>query len=174
MIINSKGSPREMTLFPPIYKQYQCKNASEKTPFHERNMPESFQEQSTGPSNRGSSKGHHTNLIPIPSIKHPTSFPINYKNDSNIMVERDGSIVCQQNSKEHETKKQNNHNHQTNNLTGSKETDKNNRQQYPENKILQFEQELQQQRNTKLENLKERPLQDQIMTTQKKEGDYNR
>ena len=40
--------------------------------------------------------------------------------------------------------------------------------------MLQFEQELQQQRNTKLENLKERPLQDQIMTTQKKEGDYNR
>ena len=41
-------------------------------------------------------------------------------------------------------KKQNNNNHQTNNLTGSKETDKNNRQQYQENKILQFEQELQQ------------------------------
>ena len=55
------------------------------------------------------------------------------------MVEKDGSIVYQQNSKEHETKKQN-HNHQTNNLTGSKETD--NKKQYPENKILQFEQEL--------------------------------
>ena len=54
------------------------------------------------------------------------------------MVERDGSIVCQQNSKEHETKKQN-HNHQTNNLPRSEETDKNNRKQYPENKILQFE-----------------------------------
>ena len=51
------------------------------------------------------------------------------------MVERDGSIVCQQNSKEHETKKQN-HNHQTNNLPGSEETDKNNRKQYPENKIF--------------------------------------
>ena len=51
------------------------------------------------------------------------------------MIERDGSIVCQQNSKEHETKKQN-HNHQTNNLPGSEETDKNNRKQYPENKIF--------------------------------------
>ena len=131
-------------------------------------MPEPFQEQSTDPSNRGTSKDHHKNLIPVLSTKHPTSFPVNYKNDSNIMVERDGSIMCQQNSKEHETKKQNNHNHQTNNLTGSKETDKNNRQQYPENKILQFEQELQQQNNTKLENSKERPLQDQIMTKQKK------
>ena len=52
------------------------------------------------------------------------------------MVERNGSIVCQQNGKEHETKKQN-HNHQTNNLT--EDTEKNNRKQYPENKILQFE-----------------------------------
>ena len=75
--------------------------------------------------------------------------------------------MCQQNSKEHETKKQN-HNHQKNNLLGNEETDKNNRKQYPENKVLQFEQELQQQRNTKLENSKERPLQDQIMTKQKK------
>ena len=47
------------------------------------------------------------------------------------MVERDGSIVCQQNSKKHETKKQN-QNHQTNNLPGSEETDKTNRKQYPE------------------------------------------
>ena len=83
------------------------------------------------------------------------------------MVERDGSIVHQQNTKERETKKQN-HNHQTNNLTGSKETDKNNRKRYPENKILQFKQELEQKRNTKVENSKERPLQDQIMTKQKK------
>ena len=82
-------------------------------------MPEPFQEQSTDPSNRGANKDHHTNLIPIPSINHPTSFPINYKNDSNIMVERDGSIVCQQNSKKHKTKKQN-HNHHTNNLPGAK------------------------------------------------------
>ena len=59
------------------------------------------------------------------------------------MVERDGSIVCQQNSKEHETKNQN-HNPQTNNLHGSEKTDQNNRKQYPENEILQFEQELQQ------------------------------
>ena len=48
------------------------------------------------------------------------------------MVERDGSVLCLQNKKEHETKKQY-HNHQTNNLPGSKETDKNNRKQYPEN-----------------------------------------
>ena len=123
-----EGSPLEMTLSSPIYRQCQCKNASEKTPFHEQNMPEPFQEQSNDPSNRGASKDHHTNLIPVPSINHPTSFPINYKNDSNIMVERDGSIVCQQNSKEHETKKQN-HNHQTNNPPGSEETDKNNRKQ---------------------------------------------
>ena len=45
-------------------------------------------------------------------------------------------------------KKQNNHNHRTNNLTGNKEADKNNRQQYQENKILQFKQEQQRQRNT--------------------------
>ena len=99
-------------------------------------MPESFQKQSTDPSNRGASKDHHTDLIPIPSIKHPHRLAVNYRNDSNIMVERDGSIVCQLNSKEHETKKQSNHNHQTNNLTGNKEADKNNRQQYQENKIL--------------------------------------
>ena len=83
------------------------------------------------------------------------------------MVERDGSIACQQNSKDHETKKQN-YNHQTNNLPVSEETDKNNRKQYPANKILQFEQELRQERNTKQENSKERPLQDEIMTKQKK------
>ena len=134
-------------------------------------MIESFLEQSINPRNRAASKDHHTDLIPIPSIKHSTSFPINYKNGLITMVERDGSIACQQKSKEHETKeakKQNNNNHQTNNLTGSKETDKNNRQQYEEHKILQFQQELQQQRNTKLENLKERLLQNQIMTQQKK------
>ena len=130
-------------------------------------MSERFQKQSTDPSNKDGSKDHHTSLIPIPSINHPTSFPSNYKNDSNIMVERDGSIACQQNSKEHETKNQN-HNHQTNNLRGSKKTDQNYRKQYPENEILQFEQELQQQRNNKLENSKERPLQDQIMKKQKK------
>ena len=37
-------------------------------------------------------------------------------------------------------KKQNNHDHRTDNLTGNKEADKYNRQQYQENKILQFEQ----------------------------------
>ena len=77
------------------------------------------------------------------------------------------AVLCQQNNKEHETKKQN-HNHRTNNLPGSEETDKNNREQYPENKILQPEQELQQQRNAKLANSKGRPLQDQIMTKQRK------
>ena len=157
MIIHLKGPPREMTLSLPIYRQCQCKNASKKTPFHEQNMPEPFQEQSTDPSKRGANKDHYTNSIPMPSFNHPTSFPINYKHDSNIMVERDGSIVCQQNSKEHKTKKQN-QNHQTNNLPGSEETDKNNRKQYPANKFLQFEQELRQQRNTKQENSKGRPL----------------
>ena len=68
-------------------------------------------------------KDHHANLIPIPSIKYPTSFVVNYKNDSNIMVARDGNIVCQQNSQEPETKKQNSHNHQTYNLIENKEAD---------------------------------------------------
>ena len=130
-------------------------------------MPEPFQEQCTDPSNRGANKNHHTNVIATPSINNPASFPINYKNDSNIMVERDGSIVCQQNSKEHETKKQI-HNRETNYLSGSEETDENNRKQYPENKILQLERELQQQGNTKLENSKGRPLQDKVLTKQKK------
>ena len=152
MIIHSKGSPREMTLSFPIYRQCQYKNASEKTPFDEQNMPEPFQEQSTNPNNRDANKDHHTNLIPILSINHPASFPINYKNDSNIMVERDGSIVCQQNSKEHETKKQN-HNHQTNNLPGSEDTDKNN-SSIQKTKFYNLKNELQQQRNTKLENSK--------------------
>ena len=44
MIIHSKGSPQEMTLSSPIYRQCQCKNASENTPFHEQNMPEPFQD----------------------------------------------------------------------------------------------------------------------------------
>ena len=58
------------------------------------------------------------------------------------MVERDDSIGCQQNSKKHEK-----NNNKTiiiikeNNLPGHKEADKNNRQQYQENKILQLEQE---------------------------------
>ena len=67
------GSPREMTLSFPVYRQCQCKNGSEKTPFHEQNLSESSQEQFTDPSNRGTSKDHHTNLIPPISIKHPTS-----------------------------------------------------------------------------------------------------
>ena len=41
----------------------------------------------------------------MPSRKHSISFADNYKNDSNIMVEKDDSIVCQQNRKEPETKK---------------------------------------------------------------------
>ena len=84
-----------MTLIFPIYRQCLCKNDSEKTPFHKQNMPEWFQEQSNDPSNRGKSKNNHTDLIPVPSIKYPTSFPNNYKNDSNIMVERDDNIMCQ-------------------------------------------------------------------------------
>ena len=69
-------------------------------------MSESPQEQSTDPSNEGKGKDHHTNLILIPSTKHPnTSFAVNFKSNSNIMVERDKSIMCQQNSKEPEIKK---------------------------------------------------------------------
>ena len=101
-----------MALSSPIYRQYQSNNVSKKILFHAQIIPES-----TDPSNRDTSKDRHTNTIPIPSIKHPTSFTVSCKNDSNIMVERDSSIVCQQNSKEPETKKQKNNNHQTNNLT---------------------------------------------------------
>ena len=54
-------------------------------------MPESPQVQSADPT--GTSKDHHTNLILVPSIKHPTSFTVNCKKESNIMVERDSSIV---------------------------------------------------------------------------------
>ena len=54
-------------------------------------MPESPQVQSTDPT--GTSKDHHTNLISVLAIKHPTSFTVNYKNESNITVERDISIV---------------------------------------------------------------------------------
>ena len=55
------------------------------------NMPDSPEVQSTDPT--GTSKDHHTNQIPVPSIKHPTSFAVNYKNKSNITAERDSSIV---------------------------------------------------------------------------------
>ena len=34
MITHSKGSPKKMTLFSLIYRQYQSKNASQKTLFH--------------------------------------------------------------------------------------------------------------------------------------------
>ena len=54
-------------------------------------MPDSPEVQSTDPT--GTSKDHHTNPIPVPSIKHPTSFAVNYKNKSNITAERDSSIV---------------------------------------------------------------------------------
>ena len=50
-------------------------------------MPESPKKQSTDPTSSGASKDHPTNLIPLPSIKHPTIFAANYKNDSNVMVE---------------------------------------------------------------------------------------
>ena len=44
MIIHSKDSPHKMTLSYPVYREYQSKNASEKTPFNEQNMPELRQE----------------------------------------------------------------------------------------------------------------------------------
>ena len=72
-------------------------------------MIESFLEQSINPRNRAASKDHHTDLIPVPLIKHSTSFPVNYKNGSITMVKSDGSIVCQQKSKEHETKEAKKH-----------------------------------------------------------------
>ena len=68
-MIHSKLFPPKTTFSSPIYRQYQSNNASKKTPFHEQNMPESPQEQSSDPSNRGTSKDHHTNSILIPSIK---------------------------------------------------------------------------------------------------------
>ena len=53
-------------------------------------MPKLPQEQSSNPSKRGTSKDHHTNSILIPSIKHPTSFAVNHKND--LYIERDGRL----------------------------------------------------------------------------------
>ena len=76
--------------------------------------------------------------------------------------------MYQQNRKEPETKKQNKHIHRTNNLAGNTEADKTNRQQHQENKILQLEQEEQQRRNTTQFNSKEKLLQDQVLTKQKK------
>ena len=46
MIIFSQCSPQELTLSSPIYRQYQSKNASKKTPFHEQHLPVSPQEHS--------------------------------------------------------------------------------------------------------------------------------
>ena len=51
-------------------------------------MQESPQKRYPDPSNRDTSKDHHTNLIPVPSIKHPISFAFSYKNVSNIIVEK--------------------------------------------------------------------------------------
>lgn len=86
-----EGFSPKMTLSFPIYRYCQAKNASEKTPFPEQNMPESPQVESADPTS--TSKDHHTNLILVTSIEHPTSFTVNYKNESNIMVETDSSIV---------------------------------------------------------------------------------
>ena len=72
----------------PIYFHKQSKNASKKTLFHQQNMLELSQEETIDPNNRGTIKDYHTNLILIPSIKHLTSFAVNYKNDSNVMVVR--------------------------------------------------------------------------------------
>ena len=49
-----------MTLSSPIYRQQQSKNTSEKTSSHKQDMPESPQEESTDPSNRGTNKDHQT------------------------------------------------------------------------------------------------------------------
>ena len=61
-----------------------------KNTFPREKHAKSPQEQSTNPSKRGTSKDHHTNSILIPSIKHPTSFAVNYKND--LYIERDGRL----------------------------------------------------------------------------------
>ena len=90
MIIHSKGSPPKWPSF-PIFRECQSKNVSEKSPFREQNMPESPQVQSTDPTS--TSKDHHTNVIPVLSMKHPTNFTVNCKNESNVMVGRDSSIV---------------------------------------------------------------------------------
>ena len=68
MVIYSEGSPQKVTLSSPIYLQYQRKNISKKTFFHEQNIPESPQKQSTDSSNRDTSKDHHTNFIPIQTL----------------------------------------------------------------------------------------------------------
>ena len=58
-----------MTWSSRIYRPYQSKNASEKTPFHEQNMSESPQVHSTGPT--GTSKDYHKLN---PSIINKTSY----------------------------------------------------------------------------------------------------
>ena len=78
------------------------------------------------------------------------------------------AVLYQQYSKEPDTKKQNNHNHRTNNLAGNTEAIESNRQQHQANKILQLEQEQQQRRDPTQLNSKEKPLQDQVTTRQKK------
>ena len=90
MIILFQGFPQEMTWLSLIYRQLQSNHSFKMVSFHEQNMPESPQEQSTDPSNRSTSIDHQRYLIPIPSIKHRTNFAI-----SSIMVEGDKSITCQ-------------------------------------------------------------------------------
>ena len=76
------------------------------------------------------------------------------------------TVLCVNKIGKNLKRKKNKHNYRTNNLTGNKEAEKNNRQQYPENKILRLEQEQQEQRNTILVNSKEKSSQHQIMTKQ--------
>ena len=67
MIIHFKDAPQEMTFSPLIYRQYRKYTFPLK-----KNIPDSPQTQSTDLSERGTRKDHFTNLIPIPSTKHPT------------------------------------------------------------------------------------------------------
>ena len=83
MVIYSEGSPPKRTLSSPVYWQYQRKNVSKKTFFHKQNIPDSHQKQSTDPSNRDTSKDHHTNFIPIQTLwkKEITVLYVNSKED---------------------------------------------------------------------------------------------
>ena len=104
MIIHSVGSPKEITFIFPYWQTVPEQECFQKLPFHEQSMLESPQEQSNDPSN-WDTRSSQKFLPKITSIKHPITFAVNYKNDSSIMVERDNSIVFQQNSKEPQTKK---------------------------------------------------------------------
>ena len=90
------------------------------------------------------------------------------------MVERDGIIVYQQNSKEHETKNQI-HNYQKIISLEAKKLIRTIESSFQKTNFTILNKSCNNKENNKLENSKGRQLQDQIMTkTKEKEGDYNR